>query len=88
MVPGGINVFIFLKSCKKHEEIYGTEAICGPQSLKYLLLGSLQKSLLTTVPQRKAQVVQIQAMVLLNKNCLYSNQSVEKVKRKNVINIR
>lgn len=36
--------FIFLKGCKnKNKEEYGTEPLCGQQSLKYLLTGPLQK---------------------------------------------
>ena len=36
-------VFTVLKDCKKHKEEYATETIYGPQSLKYLLSGPLQK---------------------------------------------
>lgn len=43
MGPRGRMVFTSLKGYKKHKEVYATEAICGSQSLKYLLPGPLQQ---------------------------------------------
>lgn len=76
MGPGGRMAFTFLKGCKKYKEVSAIEAICGPENLKYLLSALYKKSLLISVLEWKAQVVQIEATILLNKNCLSSNESV------------
>lgn len=45
-------VFKFLKNHKQHGEDCD-QMVCGPQSLKYMLSGPLQKKTLTLVTQQK-----------------------------------